>query len=55
MNEIKNCPFCGSSAITWEDEYESTKIYGVCCEECGITTACYDTEQQAIDDWNKRV
>ena len=54
MNEIKNCPFCGSSAITWEDEYEGMKIYGVSCEECGITTPCCEDEQQAIGLWNKR-
>lgn len=64
MKELKPCPFCGGKAnyyceeLDWADwgYISATKYYNtyVECEECGAGTASFDTEQQAIDAWNRR-
>lgn len=52
MNELKPCPFCGRKA----------KMYGkreglpwVGCKYCAGQTACCDTEEEAVEAWNRRV
>ncbi len=55
LEEIKKCPFCGGNAGVFEDEFEGNKIYMVACEQCAISTAAYEHDQSAINDWNKRV
>ncbi len=52
--KLKSCPFCGSKADVFENKFEGNKIYMVACEQCGISTAAYEHEQSAINDWNKR-
>jgi len=52
---IKHCPFCGGQAEVYEDEYHDTTLFMVACKECGISTAGYDYEEDAIKDWNRRV
>lgn len=53
--DIKDCPFCGGKASIFKDKYEGEIIYTVSCEECGISTAAYEHEQSALNDWNRRV
>ena len=57
MKDIKNCPFCGGSAILRKrrpDHIMNGKSF-VCCTECKNKTAYFDNEEDAINAWNKRV
>ena len=52
MTELKHCPFCGGEASTYV-AYDDG--YYVCCDECGCGLPVFNTEQEAIEAWNKRV
>ena len=55
MEEIKPCPFCGGEAgITW-DKWKDDEMY--CCVECdcGVSTGVYETVDEAVEHWNRRV
>ncbi len=52
--ELKACPFCGSSANICSDSFDGQKLYFVSCEDCGVITPCYDTEAEAAAIWNNR-
>ena len=56
MTELRKCPFCGGEAgiykrvldwVTWD--------YKVKCSKCHCETDIYDTKQEVIEAWNKRV
>ena len=55
MTELRKCPFCGGEATIYEDRHENI-IYGynVACDNC-CATIFADTEEEAIEAWNKRV
>lgn len=56
MAELKPCPFCGCKDISigwWYDPIFGCKVHTVRCKKCGAEKEG-DTEQQAIDAWNKR-
>ena len=62
--EVKPCPFCGSTKISgYETKEEDLSrlliMFSLCCDNfqggCGIRTAYYCTAQDAINAWNKRV
>ena len=56
-NNIKNCPFCGAKAITRKrrpDHIMNGKSF-VCCTECKAKTGYYNSEEEAIKVWNKRI
>lgn len=52
MTKLKPCPFCGGEASTYV-AYDDN--YYVCCDECGCGLPVYNTEEEAIEAWNKRV
>ena len=52
--KLKPCPFCGGEAEVYENEYENITLFMVACKNCGISTAGYDYEEDAIKDWNRR-
>lgn len=58
--DIKTCPFCGGEAeVTDEDSYGfSNGDWMICCNEChaylGFDSQ-YETPQEAIEAWNRRV
>ena len=60
MEELKPCPFCGGEAeVTDEDSYGfSNGDWFVCCNEChtylGFDSQ-YETPQEAIEAWNRRI
>jgi Lar family restriction alleviation protein len=47
------CPFCGEYPKLMYDPH--MKNYWFFCEGCEIETMYYDTEQEAVDAWNRRV
>lgn len=50
MEDLKKCPFCGGKA-----EIVGYKIFWVICKECTAETKSFDTREEAIDAWNRRV
>ena len=55
MNEkLKQCPFCGSEAISEHYGYP-LQYWIVICRECGGRMSSHSTRQEAITAWNKRV
>ena len=56
MNELKPCPFCGGEAYPdgQSNPNRTTSIY-IECNRCGINTIGFNTEEQAIKAWNRRV
>lgn len=58
--ELKPCPFCGSETIVVENydescnsDYPSIYWHSVCVD-CGCNIPMCDTEEEAIEAWNKR-
>lgn len=54
--KLLNCPFCGGEAdcgklVVHNGEWE----WAVECIECGVITDSFDTEEKAIEAWNRRV
>lgn len=49
-DELKRCPFCGGEA-----EVDGFPLRYVRCKECGAETGAFDSEEEAIKAWNKRV
>lgn len=52
--ELLPCPHCGGKAIWWETKDE-TYPYQIICKVCQCGTDETDEEQEAIEDWNRRV
>lgn len=57
MEELKNCPFCGGKAIIRRrnPDHIMRDKYFACCTSCKNKTGYYDTEEEAVVAWNKRV
>ena len=52
---LRECPFCGGEAgITW-DKWKDDEMY--CCVECdcGVSTGVYETVDEAVEMWNRRI
>lgn len=59
MSELKPCPFCGSNnveAVVSEYNLDGNKYYDhyVICTDCKATTDYGDSQQDAINKWNRR-
>lgn len=57
MDELKPCPFCGGKAGTvrrWQSGDGTGKDIWIRCENCGMETIRYDTDEDAIAAWNRR-
>ena len=50
--KLKPCPFCGGEAII--DGCDET-LWIVICKECNASIGYKETEQEAIDAWNRCV
>lgn len=48
MTELKPCPFCDNTEITF------WKKYSVLCDGCGLETYVFDSEEELISYWNSR-
>ena len=53
MNELKPCPFCGNEYINLISSVGKA-AYWCKCEECGVSTSCFDSKVEAIEAWNRR-
>ena len=56
---LKPCPFCGSNNVAAEEEYSSDCGYSfgghsVVCNDCETQTKHYETQEEAVEAWNKR-
>lgn len=66
MEEVKSCPFCGSKAILYKDNFNKVTII---CNQCGVKLgieledgvelkngwkATYNSAKEAIGAWNRR-
>lgn len=54
LQEIKLCPFCEGVSIVSTGLFDSIRKDFVECEECESTSGMFDTEEEAIEAWNKR-
>lgn len=67
MAKIKDCAHCGGRSVLTHDQRQDGncwyKVAYIHCTECGVRTCDYiidgyygsdDSEQDAIDAWNKR-
>ena len=52
QQELKRCPFCGGEAETYP--YYFNEWY-IGCRECSCDLGVFDTKEEAIEAWNKRV
>ena len=53
MNEeLKPCPFCGGEVGISQIYDWSFRVY---CSNCDIEIDGFSTEEEAIDEWNRRV
>ncbi len=53
---IKSCPFCGSDASVtlWHNEDLTVSGWGVYCDTCPVSTDDLESEEAAIEAWNRR-
>lgn len=60
QNELYNCPCCGKSAITLfldkiDDHNNFERLWYVECQYCFLRTGYYNSEGEAVLNWNNRV
>ncbi len=53
---LKPCPFCSGEAVIQLHEFCGlSNTYGVVCSDCqGRTAQFFETEQEAVNAWNRR-
>lgn len=54
MEELKPCPFCGGRGIVEMDECWYWE-YRACCSNCTVDLGHFETKEEAIAKWNRRV
>lgn len=58
MPELKPCPFCGCAAVINHRDFIGTWIVECSNNDCPASYMIgnsYETEEKAIDAWNRRV
>lgn len=55
MTELKPCPFCGGSARVLELNGFYQHTHFVSCDTCNAAGDTRETEEAAIEAWNRRV
>lgn len=55
-NKFRNCPFCKNNDInTWDKIAGSGKtVYFAYCSKCGCEGPTANTEEHAVELWNRR-
>jgi Lar family restriction alleviation protein len=49
--ELKRCPFCGGEVYS---DWSRKNDFFVTCDNCNAYVKYFETEQEAIDAWNRR-
>lgn len=52
MPKLRQCPFCGEDAYISNDD---DVMYTVYCMGCKVELGYFDSEEEAIAAWNRRV
>ena len=55
--ELKECPFCGSIPVIYEDKYGAgwgVECQSVICEMTCRTSGGFAEKEDAVEAWNKR-
>lgn len=57
MDELKPCPFCGSTNVSLVrfDNGRTFDGFVAQCEYCGVATEVNKNAVDAVNTWNKRV
>ena len=57
MKKLKCCPFCGHEGTLRSMRFgmEKADRYAVTCTVCQIAIGWEDTEEEAVERWNRRV
>ena len=57
MDDLKRCPFCGGEGCIQRHEFIGyTDTFGVVCLDCCCETRqFFETKEDAIEAWNRRV
>lgn len=56
--ELKPCPFCGSKAVSVKGgslRPNGIPAFGCHCPKCHSASGIFETPQEAITAWNRRV
>jgi Lar family restriction alleviation protein len=53
MEDLKNCPFCSSNELSFNDEQYIGTIF-IECESCGAETGYSDCVEKTKELWNTR-
>ena len=53
-NKLKPCPFCGAEAEVHKNVFAEGTVYTVECISCSCGLDWFDTEEEAIEAWNRR-
>ena len=54
MDKLKHCPVCGNHRLSFVVGVAVPK-FAVLCEECGEETDFFDTQNKAVEAWNRRI
>lgn len=55
MDELRPCPFCGGKAdIHYAYTWGLQNQYEVRCDLCPCAMGVHGSEQEAIEEWNRR-
>lgn len=60
VDHNKECPFCGGNrqdVYTYEHTFVTLPTiinYEITCYDCGCNLSGFDTEEDALDAWNRR-
>ena len=52
---LKPCPFCGSKNIWVNEAGKDTDMWFVQCDDCYATFPHFDSKEEAVTAWNKRI
>ena len=54
--KLRNCPFCGGEAKLYSRAVDwLLSEHLVRCKKCHCITDTYDTKEEAVEVWNRRV
>lgn len=56
MDELKSCPFCGKMPSLGKVRFgmEKDYRYTLHCDECAYNIGWLETENEAVEKWNRR-